>query len=261
MQIRALAFDYDGTLAVEGALSEATRDALARLKASGRKLLMVTGRELPDLLSVCDEIAVFDAIVAENGALLHWPALNETHALAPPPPPEFVLALRARGVSPISVGSSIVATSRTCAASVRDVIAALGLEWAPIFNKNSLMCLPAGVSKASGFKTALEALGIASDEVLGAGDAENDRAFLSLCGVSVAVADALPELKASVDIVAELPAGEAIAWIADLLLNGGPDALARRMRPRPEPDVGDPALAAAERATTVSAGPPGATSL
>ncbi|MBW4604784.1 MAG: HAD hydrolase family protein [Calothrix sp. FI2-JRJ7] len=43
------ASDYDGTLATDGHVHDATKDALKRLRTSGRKLILVTGRELDDL--------------------------------------------------------------------------------------------------------------------------------------------------------------------------------------------------------------------
>ena len=48
----ALATDYDGTIAQHGDVTEATRQALNRWKETGRKLILVTGRELPDLQKV-----------------------------------------------------------------------------------------------------------------------------------------------------------------------------------------------------------------
>ena len=66
----ALAVDYDGTLAREGRVDAATIGALEKIKKSGRKLILVTGRQLADLQRVFPEIEVFDLVVAENGALL-----------------------------------------------------------------------------------------------------------------------------------------------------------------------------------------------
>jgi HAD superfamily hydrolase (TIGR01484 family) len=232
--IGALATDYDGTLAREGVVAEATLDALRRLKASGRQLVMVTGRELPDLQRVFEHAAMFDAIVAENGALLHRPELGETRALAPAPPAAFLDALRARGVEPLAIGHTIVATRSENAATVEAVIQALGLDWRAILNKDSVMCLPAGVDKASGFAAALQALGLAAERVLGVGDAENDHAFLAECGVSAAVADALPELKAAVDIVTPEGAGAGVRWLIDRLLDA-PEAFAARRPARASP--------------------------
>ncbi|HEY2710675.1 MAG TPA: HAD family hydrolase [Caulobacteraceae bacterium] len=224
MQLSALATDYDSTLASEGVVLPATLDALLRLKASGRKLLMVTGRELPDLRRVFDHIALFDAVVAENGALLYLPSRDETQPLAPPPPPAFIAELRRRRVEPLSIGRSIVATVTPHEEDVLEAIQALGLEWQMIFNKGSVMCLPPGVNKASGLAAALKALGLAAENVIGVGDAENDHAFLAACGVSAAVGNALASLKAAADVVTEGDEGAGVTWLIDRLLTA-PDIL------------------------------------
>ena len=62
-------------------------------------------------------------------------------------------------------------------------------DW--IFDPSTVMVmvLPPGVNKASGLKAALADLGIVSHKVVGVGDAENDHAFLRLCGCAAAVRD------------------------------------------------------------------------
>jgi HAD superfamily hydrolase (TIGR01484 family) len=64
MRYIALACDYDGTLAHDGRVSAATIAALERVRASGRKLLLVTGRQLDDLGTVFDRLDLFDRVVA-----------------------------------------------------------------------------------------------------------------------------------------------------------------------------------------------------
>src|SRR5215471_5467938 len=107
---RVLATDYDGTLAHDGALEARTVAALERLKASGRALVLVTGRELDDLKSVCHRLDLFDLVVAENGALLYEPGAGEELLLTQPPSLVLVERLKAAGVPRISVGRSIIAT-------------------------------------------------------------------------------------------------------------------------------------------------------
>jgi HAD superfamily hydrolase (TIGR01484 family) len=52
VRYHAFAVDYDGTLARHSEVEATTLDALKRLKESGRKLILVTGRELPDLFNI-----------------------------------------------------------------------------------------------------------------------------------------------------------------------------------------------------------------
>jgi hydroxymethylpyrimidine pyrophosphatase-like HAD family hydrolase len=73
MRYLALATDYDNTIAAAGRIPSAVVEGLQRLCASGRKLILVTGRELPDLLHVCPEVEIFDRVIAANGALLDRP--------------------------------------------------------------------------------------------------------------------------------------------------------------------------------------------
>src|SRR5437868_13864577 len=109
MRYTAIALDYDGTIAHDGVVPDHVLAGLAALKASGRKLLLVTGRELDELLEIFPGIGIFDRVVAENGALLYRPATRERLELGEPPPPALVEALKASGI-PLAVGHTILAT-------------------------------------------------------------------------------------------------------------------------------------------------------
>jgi HAD superfamily hydrolase (TIGR01484 family) len=218
MRYLALACDYDGTLAHHGRVSDETLAALDRLAATGRKLVMVTGRELPDLKSVFPQLDRFDRVVAENGALIYNPATKEEKVLAERPPDAFAEALRAQGVFPLSVGRVIVATWHPHEAAVFDVIQEQGLELHVIFNKGAVMVLPTGVTKATGLAAALDDLGLTAHEVVGVGDAENDHAFLAMCECSVAVANALPALKARADVATAGDHGVGVAEMIDRMI-------------------------------------------
>ena len=218
MRYLVLCCDYDGTLARHGRVRDETFDALDRLIASGRRVVLVTGRELDDLRRTCPRLEAFEYVVAENGALLYHPASRTVLPLAGPPPDAFVRALRERGVDPLSVGRSIVATCEPWEATVLDVIRALGLEMQVIFNKGAVMVLPAGVNKATGLQQALARMGLSPRNAAGIGDAENDHAFLSLCECSAAVANALPSLRDEVDLVTAGEDGSGVEELIEALL-------------------------------------------
>ncbi len=230
MRYLALACDFDGTLASDGTVGERVLAALSRLRESGRKLILVTGRELDDLLAILPRAELFDRVVAENGALLWRPASREATLLAEPPSPEFVGALRARGVAPLSVGRAIVATWHPNETAVLETIRDLGLELGVIFNKGAVMVLPAGVNKATGLAAALDELGLSPHNCVGIGDAENDHAFLALSECAVAVANALPALRERADWVTAGRNGAGVVELCDALLASDLAEIAPRLQ-------------------------------
>lgn len=214
---QVLATDYDGSLAHHGVVSPETLGAIERLRAAGKTLVLVTGRELEELKQVFPEIGLCDLVVAENGALLYWPSTGQMKLLGEPAPPAFVEKLRDRGV-PVAVGRVIVATVEPHEIAVLQTIKEMELELEMIFNKGAVMILPTGLNKATGLREGLARMGLSTRYTIGVGDAENDHAFLRVCGCGIAVANALPALKSRADFVTARPHGEGITELIDQLL-------------------------------------------
>jgi len=148
MRFRVLACDFDNTLAARGVAAESVVDALRRVSASGRSLILVTGRVLEELVDVFADVDLFDRVVAENGGLLYRPATGEQRLLGPPPPSELVAALRAAAVHPLIVGRVLCGTIDEYEAEVIDVLRRLRSDHVLIYNKDSIMVLPPGIDKA-----------------------------------------------------------------------------------------------------------------
>ena len=218
MHYLALACDYDGTLARDGVVSTQTVDALEHVRASGRKLILITGRLLEDLQMAFPRLDLFTYVVAENGALLYNPADSTEKLLGEAPPRQFIQALQERGVTPLVTGRVIVASLHPHEKTIVDVIAKLGLELQVIFNKGAVMVLPTGVNKATGLIAALQELKLSAHNVVGIGDAENDLSFLSLCECSVAVANAIPLLKEQADYTTKAENGDGFIELIEQLL-------------------------------------------
>jgi hydroxymethylpyrimidine pyrophosphatase-like HAD family hydrolase len=229
MHYLALACDYDGTLAKDGVVSPRTIDALERIRASGRTLILVTGRLLEDLQQVFPRLDLFTSVVAENGALLAHPADSTEQVLGEAPPKQFLQALQQRGVTPLVTGRVIVATLHPHETTVFEVIGEMGLELQVIFNKGAVMILPKGVNKGTGLTVALGELKISAHHVVGVGDAENDLSFLSQCGFSVAVANALPSLKEQADYTTKADHGEGVIELFEELLADDLKSLEQRI--------------------------------
>ncbi len=231
MRYLALATDYDNTLASEGRVSGAARAALGRLRASGRRAILVTGRRLEELLPLCECSELFDYVVAENGGLLYEPKSRETELLGKPPPGQLIEALCRRGVQPLEIGKVILATHAPHQAAVLEEIRALGLELQVIFNLNAVMVLPAGINKGTGTKLALRKLGMSPHEAVAVGDAENDHSLLQLAECPVAVANAVPSIKEMAAFVTRAAAGDGVTeLIAQLLADDLEHAEARLQR-------------------------------
>jgi hydroxymethylpyrimidine pyrophosphatase-like HAD family hydrolase len=218
MWYQGLATDYDGTLATHGSVDEKTISALERFAATKRKLLLVTGRELTDLKRVFPQYALFDRVIAENGALLYQPLTGCERLLCEPVPLEFIALLREHGI-PCSVGHAIIASHEEHRTKLQELANQAGLKFEIQLNKGSLMLLPLGVTKATGLKRALEELGLPPQRVVGIGDAENDADLLHACGYAVAVANALPSIKSQAQLVTTGTHGAGVVELIDNLLS------------------------------------------
>lgn len=218
MRYLALATDYDGTLARDGEAAPVALDAIKRMRETGRKAVLVTGRVLDDLRDAFDAFDVFDRVVAENGAVLLDPSTRATRRLAEPPPAALVERLRAAGVQPLVAGEVVVATREPFERQAIEAIKELGLELQIVFNKGAVMILPASVNKATGLAVAIAELGLSAHNVVGVGDAENDHAFLDACDVAVAVDNALPVVKERADHVTAGGWGDGVAELVAQLL-------------------------------------------
>jgi len=195
---RALACDYDGTLASGDRIGAEAVAALEHARRAGLRLILVTGRTFFELLRVCEDIHLFDAVVAENGGVLYFPGTGVLRAHAPPPPPKLLASLDAQGV-PHQIGRVIVGTWAPEEARVRDTLRELGIRMELVRNRAALMLVPPGISKGDGVSQAMRALGLSPHDVLALGDAENDLDLFAACGWTACPVNAVPELKDRAD--------------------------------------------------------------
>jgi phosphoglycolate phosphatase (TIGR01487 family) len=218
MRYLGLVTDYDGTLATGGTMSNTTAEAVTRLRKSGRHTILATGRRLDDLLAICPFVDLFSYVVAENGALVYEPRTRETTLLADPLPARFINAVQDERITPLEIGSVILATRMPNQERMLGIIQELGLELKITFNRTAVMILPTGINKASGTKYALRKLGLSPHEIVAVGDSENDHSLLQLAECPVAVANALDAIKEVAAFVTKLPAGEGVVELIDELI-------------------------------------------
>lgn len=121
MKLSVLALDYDGTITRGHRLDASVRDAIAEARRRGVKIMLVTGRTLNDLQRVAGEPTFVDGVVAENGAIVHFPDGGLTAPLSPPLPPAFAAGLRERGIV-FTAGECLVDADASAASRMLEVI-------------------------------------------------------------------------------------------------------------------------------------------
>jgi hypothetical protein len=218
---KALACDYDGTLASQDRIGAQALAALLEAREAGLRLVLVTGRTFFELIRVCERLDLFEAVVAENGGVLYFPGAGMIRDQGPPPPSRLLAALDQRGI-PFQVGRVIVGTPRRDEQGVRDALAATGISRDLCYNRAALMLLPAGISKGAGVRQVVRALGLSFHDVLALGDAENDLDLFEACGWAGCPANAVPALRDRADWIFPGEDGPAIARaITGPILHGG----------------------------------------
>ena len=220
MYCRAIACDFDGTGAVNGHPAPELYAALAAARAEGIVTLLVTGRVLEDVQRSCEELSPFDAIIAENGAVVYLCALERTIQIGSPPPDSFLGALRAQGV-PFHTGNVIVGTWEQHANVLLELIRRLGIDAQLVFNRAALMVLPSGINKAVGIRRALDELGRSERNLIAFGDAENDIPMLVDAELGVAARGSIPAVAALADDSVYQAGGAGVALYIRRVLERG----------------------------------------
>lgn len=213
MKFTVLALDYDGTIARDGRAHPEVVTAIRDARAEGVTVVLVTGRILSDLRLVFGEENLFDAIVAENGAVLAFPN-GWTRLLGRPASRELLTELRELRVE-VAFGECVIEADAAAAPQILEAIRKLELPLMLVFNHSRVMVLPQGITKASGLREALNTMRLSLHNCIGIGDGENDHSLLDACEVGVAVSWG----------------SQSLQKIADHVLEGsGPLSLARYIR-------------------------------
>lgn len=210
MKLGAIALDYDGTTRDATGLHPDVRLAVEEARVRGIAVLLVTGRRLPALEQDLGDLRLFDAVVAENGALVSFPGMGRARRMTGPPPPAFLERLAELGV-PFETGECVVEMDAEHGPAALAAVRELELPLVLQFNRGRLMVLPQAISKATGLTEALEALRLSPHNTMAIGDAENDHEMLRAAEIGVAVAWGSPALQRAADVVLEGDGPAAVA--------------------------------------------------
>lgn len=231
MYRRVLAFDFDGTLALNGDVPPEVETALEQCRAGGHALFLVTGRRF-ETLSLGSLADLFTGIVWENGAVLHHTASGETYLPFGQLDPRLLKAIEEAGI-PFERGLTIAATWTPHDQALWPILSSQGSSASLEYNKSAVMVLPPGATKGSGLERLLALCGLSPRNLAAFGDAENDLSMLTLAEVSVAVADAVPAVIETADVIASAPGPQGVLEILKQYPLGGKflDIPLKRERP------------------------------
>jgi hydroxymethylpyrimidine pyrophosphatase-like HAD family hydrolase len=243
--VRAVALDLDGTLTRNELVSEVAIGEVDRLRADGLVAVLVTGRIARELDEAFPGLrGHFDAVVAENGAVL---LIGETATdLAEPVDVVLADALAELGIG-FRRGRVLLAGDAADAEAVVSTIGMLDLDYQVVRNRGALMVLPAGTSKGTGLLVVLDKLAISPHNVVAVGDAQNDLSLLHVAEVGVAVANSVPALRKRADLVLDETDGAGVAALLAGEIVAGEQVIqpARRRVTLGRFDDGTPATVAA----------------
>jgi hydroxymethylpyrimidine pyrophosphatase-like HAD family hydrolase/CheY-like chemotaxis protein len=229
--LKILACDLDGTLAKDGVVAPETWSLLHQAKISGLTLILATGRVIDSFIDNGPFAEFFEAIVAEDGAVVFFPRKNIVKLPFGRLSSMVVQRLEEMKI-PLERGMSIVATRVPHDEAIMKVLQDINVGVTIEYNNGAVMLLPPGATKGTGLSYALQDLGYSPRNLVACGDAENDCSLLELAELAVAVPNAIPKIKALADVV--LPqdpedAGTGINMLLrQLLTRRGPE---HRQRP------------------------------
>ncbi|MCS6291473.1 MAG: HAD-IIB family hydrolase [Nitrospira sp.] len=219
MYRRIMAFDFDGTLAVNGDVPPEVESALARCRDSGHVLFLVTGRRY-ETVQLGYLGSLFAGIVWENGAVLSHAASGETYLPFGQLDSRLLKAIEEAGI-PFERGLAIAATWTPHDQALWRILSAHGGSTSVEYNKGAVMVLPPGATKGSGLERLLALCGLSPRNLAAFGDAENDLSMMTLAEVSVAVGDAVPAVREIADILASAPGPQGVLEILNEYPLGG----------------------------------------
>ena len=133
MKPRVLALDFDGTIAINDTIDVDVATAIREARRAGLLVVLVTGRILGDLEARFSDAPPFDAIVAENGAVLKLPDLPAPVTLTENPNPRFLAELARGGIRHAS-GQCVVEAAADAAPQIVEIIRRLSLPLGITFN-------------------------------------------------------------------------------------------------------------------------------
>ncbi|MCC7104187.1 MAG: HAD hydrolase family protein [Chloroflexi bacterium] len=200
-------------------------------------ITLCTGRQAPYVEMLAQMIGCFLPCIFEHGCGLFFPTAFR-YAFHPSLGPDYsarLATLRAALEEPLlRPGRAFVQPGKEASMTlyplegtpVAELEAAAAVATEPLrgaftimANLNGVELRPAGMDKGVGMRWLADEVGITLAEVVGVGDTETDLVFLEQAGLSAAPANAVADVRATVDYVAVAPFGQGLLEVVEMVMD------------------------------------------
>jgi hydroxymethylpyrimidine pyrophosphatase-like HAD family hydrolase/CheY-like chemotaxis protein len=234
--LKVFACDLDGTLAEQGQITPATWEVLrqARRDTASPIIILVTSHTLDAYptaaFETTDVVALCQAIVAENGAVVYFPQRDDVALPFGRLSPAVTRRLADLNVV-LKHGKASAVTSRHHDETILEVLRDVGDGMTIECDMNAAVLLPPDANKGAGLHYALRELGYSPRNVVACGDTENDHSVFEIAELAVATSNAPADVQALADAVLLQPGETGVqTLIATLLAGRVPDHIPRLSR-------------------------------
>ncbi|MGA8275847.1 MAG: HAD family hydrolase [Thermoplasmata archaeon] len=197
-QVAVFVTDLDRTLLRPGGrATRAAKRALREVRGMGLRTVLASGRTYADLVRHARGFGEWDALVAENGAIVESPLGSTRKAIGRRVAATVRRRLAAYSDLHAEVGEVVVSVPREERRRLLRAVAGLPVDL--VANVDRLMAVPSGVTKRTGVQSAMRRLGLVGAGYAAIGDAENDVELLRGARLSGAVANAERAVRSAAD--------------------------------------------------------------
>ncbi len=234
--LRAVALDIDGTITrPDGTIPPESWGAIHKLEKNGVKVILVSGNAICVLLGLKHYSGATGAAIGENGGVILYN--SRIHVLGSRT--DFLERARKavieelgdvleesvqnpyRHVDYAFMSRNPGISRRMIAESIEMILKKNGLTSLEVLDSGVAFHIhEIGVNKGAGLEKACELMGINTGDVVAIGDSEVDLTLFEKAGKSVAVGNAIPELKEKADIVLEETYFKGFLRAVDIILTG-----------------------------------------
>jgi len=217
--VKAVALDIDGTITrPEGTIPPESWGAIRELEENGIKVILVSGNAICVLLGLRHYSGATGAAIGENGGVIFYNdriyilgrkanVLERARKLIIEELGDILeesVQNRYRHVDYAFKSKDPNIDRRIISEKIGMILKRHGLEGLEVLDSGVAFHVHEhGISKGIGLEKACELMGISPRDVVAIGDSEVDLSLFEKAGKSIAVGNAIPELKKRADIVLE----------------------------------------------------------